>query len=1079
MRLTPRPRRSAPAKITPPRLGTHHPRAEIFRRLDAARRRPIVWVMAPAGAGKTVVAASYLAARKARHLWYQVDAGDHDPATLFHYLGLAARSRSPRRPPLPSLEPVHLAAFGVFARRFFEQLWVRVRLPAVLVLDDYQEVPAGSPFHVAVAELASTLPDGATLLVLSHQEPPPAFARLRVQDAISLVGPDRLALRSDEARHIARARGRADLGPADVQRLRELSGGWAAGFVLLLERAVAGQRSPAAGEAPVLFDYFATEVLGKLGEADRDLLLQCALLPSLEGSLAERLTVDAAAPRLLAALQRHGTFTVRHGDEGPFELHPLFRSFLIRQAGLRFDPARLAALRLRAATLTEEAGQLEASAQLLREARDPGALAAFVLRHAPALTEQGRSATVREWLGALPPDLVGTSPWLSFWMAASQAATNPAEASTWYQRAFELALAVGDDVAIFTTWASGASHVFFSRASASQLVAWLARYDQHLAQRPFPPGPYEARTRAAHFFLVMLQAPRDPATPRAGQRALDLASRLGDESLRLQVLCFLAVYQLWSGDIGGAGVTISTIGPGPDDEASGLSPFLRTTVKTTEALHTFYAGAFEGCRKAVAACVALAERTGVQVWTSHVLMHGVAADLADGEVAAAVQTLAALGPRRQSMERNDLNYFNYLMVLAALSQGDLPRAEAQLALIEEDAPTALPYEHALLHQTVAQLMLARGRPVEALAALDRAIAVALAVGGESLEYASQLLRALALHELGRDADGLTSLRRAMALGAHHGYRNFYGWDPTLVARACALALAHGIEPAYVTGLIRARQLAAPPHADAWPWPVAIRTLGRFEVRLQDMPLTFTGKAQRRPLEVLMALVALGGRDVPVGALARALWPGVDASSARQSLHVALHRLRRLLGHDGAVTLSEQRLALDSSVVWVDASAFERLISKDGEGASCTPARLAAALALYRGPFLPGCGEAAWAVPRRERMRAHLVGRLSEVCRQLTSDRDQEAVQLLERGLDVEPQAEVLYRELIVRHVAAGRRAEAAAAYRRCERSLHALLGTRPAESTRALIPDAGAVTEGSVRAGAGPAAPAVSRGETR
>jgi len=1008
-------------------------------------------VVAPAGAGKTVLAVSYLAARKARQVWYQVDAGDHDPATLFHYLGLADHVRASRRPPLPALEPIHLGAFGVFARRYFEQFWSRVRPPAVLVLDDYQEVPADSAFHVAVAELAETLPEGARLLVLSHDEPPPAFARLRVQDALSLLGPERLVLSRGEARHVARTRGRQDLGAVEVERLRELAGGWAAGFVLLLERAVDGLRAQAAAGPPALLDYFATEVLGRLDAREGELLLQCALLPRLEGPLAERLTGDPGAPRLLAALQRHGTFTVRHGGDGPFELHPLFRSFLRHQAGLRFGPERLAALRLRAAELTEEAGQLEASVQLLQEAGAPVAMAAFVLRHAPALAEQGRSATVREWLAILPADLVGSSPWLAFWMAACQAATDPAAASTWYQRAFELALSAGDDLACFTTWASGAGHAFFSRFGVTALVEWLARYDQHLAQRPFPPGPVEARTRAAHFFLVMLLAPRDPSTPRAGQRALDLAARLGDESLRLQVLCFLAIYQLWSGDIGGAGVTVASIGPAPESEASGLSPLLRTTVKVTEALYAFHAGRFPACRQAVAACVALGERSGVQVWSSHVLMHGAAADLADGEVVAAVRTLEGLGLRRQRMERNDLNYLNYLTALAALRQGDLARAEAQLTLMAADAPTAMPYEQALRLQALAQLKLARARPAEALPPLEEAVSIARAVGGEAIEHSAELLRALALHQAGREVDALTALRRAMALGAHHGYRNYYGWDQGLAAKACALALANGVEPAYVTGLVRARRLSPPPDAEAWPWPVAIRTLGRFELRLEGAPLTFTGKAQRRPLDLLMVLVALGGKDVPVRSMVRALWPGVDAGSARQSLDVALHRLRRLLGHEGAVTLAEQRLALDPSVVWVDATAFERLVAREGPGAVCTPAELSAALALYRGPFLPGSGDAPWAVPRREAMRAHLVRRLTEGCRAMPAERDQEAVQLLERGLDVEPQAEVLYRELIARHLSAGHRIEAAETYRRCERSLHALLGVRPAEATRSLV----------------------------
>ena len=50
---------------------------------------------APPGAGKTTLASSYVDARELRHLWFQLDAGDADPATFFHYLGVAAGGRLP------------------------------------------------------------------------------------------------------------------------------------------------------------------------------------------------------------------------------------------------------------------------------------------------------------------------------------------------------------------------------------------------------------------------------------------------------------------------------------------------------------------------------------------------------------------------------------------------------------------------------------------------------------------------------------------------------------------------------------------------------------------------------------------------------------------------------------------------------------------------------------------------------------------------------------------------------------------------------------------------------------------------
>ncbi len=154
------------AKFTAPRLPAIVERPRLHRLLDRARKRPIVWINAPPGFGKTTLVSSYLRTRKLRSLWYQLDEGDSDLATFFHYLGLAVQKGTSRikTPPLAHLTPEYLKGLSTFTRRFFEELYRRFRSPAVLVFDNYQEVPLDAALHEMLALGASSAPPGMNVI---------------------------------------------------------------------------------------------------------------------------------------------------------------------------------------------------------------------------------------------------------------------------------------------------------------------------------------------------------------------------------------------------------------------------------------------------------------------------------------------------------------------------------------------------------------------------------------------------------------------------------------------------------------------------------------------------------------------------------------------------------------------------------------------------------------------------------------------------------------------------------------------------------------------------------------------------
>jgi DNA-binding SARP family transcriptional activator len=172
------------------------------------------------------------------------------------------------------------------------------------------------------------------------------------------------------------------------------------------------------------------------------------------------------------------------------------------------------------------------------------------------------------------------------------------------------------------------------------------------------------------------------------------------------------------------------------------------------------------------------------------------------------------------------------------------------------------------------------------------------------------------------------------------------------------------------------------------------------------------------------------------------------------LSVTLLRLRRLLGDNELVHHQGGKLSLDTRRCWVDAWAFEHLLSKPpkaGNGDGGERSIHEQALSLYRGSFLPEDSEEAWSVPARERLRTRFIHTLVDVGKQIETDgRFEEAIGWYLKGLEADAIVESFHQGLMRCYDKLDRRTEAIAAYRRLKQTLSVTLGLPPSSHTEKL-----------------------------
>jgi two-component SAPR family response regulator len=244
-------------------------------------------------------------------------------------------------------------------------------------------------------------------------------------------------------------------------------------------------------------------------------------------------------------------------------------------------------------------------------------------------------------------------------------------------------------------------------------------------------------------------------------------------------------------------------------------------------------------------------------------------------------------------------------------------------------------------------------------------------------------------------------------------------------------------------------------------PVRIHSLGRFSVQLHRQALTGSPKARhQRPLELLQALIAFGGRGVHAELLSQALWPDADGDKAQNAFDVTLHRLRQLIDLKDLFVVYDRRLTLNSELAWVDVWAFEREVNHAEhllnrlyepqaveELARCEERMLK----FYQGAFLEREATRTWSLSLRERLRSKLLRHIDEAGAAWEKAGEWgAAIRFYRKGLEIDPLIETLYQRLMFCYRETGRIPEALATYQHCRAILAERFQIEPSRAMREL-----------------------------
>jgi ATP/maltotriose-dependent transcriptional regulator MalT/DNA-binding SARP family transcriptional activator len=1046
------------AKATPPTLANALPRPRLLASLAAATA-PARWFSAPSGSGKSTVAAQYAKQTTRPLLWYRLDERDDDPAFFHAAFGRACAQQLPVGPArLPQFAEIDQQADSDIAPRFMAALSAALdgeTPPALIVFDDTHK-PRSLRLQRTLAAFALGAGPGIELLFVGEEPPPLALFDAIAARRLAVCGDLDLRFDADECAGIART---LRLSQVDPQALAALTGGHAGAVVIACELLRAAP-TPArqAALASQLHAYLLENLVARLTDAQRDLLLATCVLPQITVALATALAGRDVDADLEAAADRG--LLIRHPVDGGnvYEMHGLVRAGLRGIAAQSIGAARLAALATQACDLLAAEG-------LIEDAFDTAVTFALTGRAGallPALAEHhARMQQPQSLLRAIervPADEVSRRPIVSLLAGHALLGIDEAQATAAFTRAFAAYEALGDRAGMALAAASQLIAFNLKCAELRAVSTWLGRF--HQSKDAARDGALALPWQGILQLGVLAEAnmgEADATTAAERRAALDTLFALvtqrdawlsADQQIAAATLAILEASVQRSWDFAQR-IGELTLPLARDADVSALR---RGRWWQTLGLQHCYAGDLAGAQTCLSRLEELIDEAGASQLRFEAVELGIEIAMRDGRLDDAEAALSRLN--EAAALQVDLATAGLLAARVHLLRR---RPSAALASIELSLASlrgaGLPRAYLRVHDTeYAYVLLANERAAEAAA-----IAAASAASLTDVQYEGAQALAECFGFLAGGLRDARQLRRGLGLARKAGFFTLMRRVPEPLARLCNAALAQGIETDFAFEVIRRQGLKPPANACRdWPWPVRVDMLGGFALEIDGLPYRPQRKAQDRPLD-LLKLIALsesgaGGRLSKQRA-ALLLWPDADDANALKSLDMALMRLRRLLGRDEAVIMADSRLLLAPDLVWVDLRSVEASLAALREPGGPTPAASERLLTLYRGHLLEGDDESPWLLGARRALWSAVTAAVLEACAHpaLALSVDADCVpRLLQQLLALDDSAEDVARALMRWHYERREYAQALRVYAACRSSLARTLGVPPSAPTERL-----------------------------
>jgi LuxR family transcriptional regulator, maltose regulon positive regulatory protein len=404
--------------VIPPTRPSLIDRPRLLELMEEGAKRALTLIVAPAGFGKTTLAAAWALDRQIPAAWLSLRPSERLRDRFLTYLITALQTIIPQVGETSLAMLRGSAADGCLAALVNDL--ADVSHDFALILDDYHNADSQEITDV-LDFLLENRPGSFHLVIASRMSPSLKLARLRALDQVMEIGANDLRFtRGEEEAFLNTCMGMT-LRTDQLTTLHQVTEGWPAGLQLA---ALALARQPenliSIDGREYIYDYLADEVLQHESAEIQDFLRKSSVLERFCAPLCAKVMSSEYQPNqteehienLITYLLHANLFLIPIDHEGTwYRYHGLFADFLQRQLTCE-ESGRIC---MSASNWFEDNGYLEEAIQYALRAGDHDRAASLLSENYIQLLQFGEPALVSELISTLPSEILDKHPRL--WLA--------------------------------------------------------------------------------------------------------------------------------------------------------------------------------------------------------------------------------------------------------------------------------------------------------------------------------------------------------------------------------------------------------------------------------------------------------------------------------------------------------------------------------------------------------------------------------------------------------------------------------------------------------------------------------------